>query len=148
MYTLLHSRGCFDITCLVPPAYWKVTAYKHGCCGRQLQIRSDHRPTRIEVKTKIKYYIFLFPESQLVDKYISRMARYPNYRLTYFDNKGRAEHCRLLFVLAGVEYEDVRVDMKDWPMLKQGKSTYQYIIFKIQLFFKFRTMTSLLLIMK
>ena len=41
-----------------------------------------------------------------------------NYKLTYFNNKGRAELTRLLFAQAGVEYEDNRIEGSDWPTLK------------------------------
>ena len=45
------------------------------------------------------------------------------YRLIYFDIPGRGEVARLLFVLAGVDFEDRRVDkVKEWPTLKPGKS--------------------------
>jgi len=40
------------------------------------------------------------------------------YKFTYFDFYGRGEVSRLLFAIAGVEYEDIHVDMKDWPELK------------------------------
>jgi len=45
----------------------------------------------------------------------------PSYKLYYFNVKGRAEPSRLLFAYAGVEYEDVRVESKDWPSLKKSK---------------------------
>ncbi|ELT93242.1 hypothetical protein CAPTEDRAFT_113596 [Capitella teleta] len=41
------------------------------------------------------------------------------YRLYYFDSRGRAEYARLIMVVAGVEYEDVRVKREDWPELKK-----------------------------
>jgi glutathione S-transferase len=37
----------------------------------------------------------------------------PSYKLYYFNAKGRAEVSRLLFVAAGVKYEDVRVEGSD-----------------------------------
>lgn len=41
------------------------------------------------------------------------------YRLTYFNLRGRAEIPRLIFAVAGQEFEDVRIDGKnDWPSLK------------------------------
>jgi len=42
----------------------------------------------------------------------------PTYKLTYFDLRARAEITRLLFAVAGVKYEDVRVDRSKWPELK------------------------------
>jgi len=42
----------------------------------------------------------------------------PSYKLTYFNGRGRGEVARLLFAVAGVEYEDHRVEMQDWPALK------------------------------
>jgi glutathione S-transferase len=41
-----------------------------------------------------------------------------HYKLTYFNGRGRAEIVRLIFAVAGVEYEDVRLDKEKWPALK------------------------------
>jgi len=41
-------------------------------------------------------------------------------RLTYFDAPvSRGEECRLALHLAGVDFEDVRIKMADWPALKE-----------------------------
>ncbi|KAI0216244.1 S-crystallin SL11 [Lamellibrachia satsuma] len=40
------------------------------------------------------------------------------YTLVYFDGRGRAEVCRILFALADVEYEDKRIQGADWGKLK------------------------------
>ncbi|KAK6042591.1 glutathione S-transferase protein [Cooperia oncophora] len=41
----------------------------------------------------------------------------PHYKLIYFDARGRAEVTRQLFLLAGQEFEDVRLSQDEW--LKQ-----------------------------
>lgn len=43
------------------------------------------------------------------------------YCLTYFDGRGRAEVTRMMFALAGVEFEDKRVTFQDWPVMKPSK---------------------------
>ena len=43
------------------------------------------------------------------------------YKLYYFDARGRAEYIRLIFALAGVEYEDYRVPRDEWPEVKKSK---------------------------
>ena len=45
----------------------------------------------------------------------------PHYMLRYFDGRGRAEHIRMLFALAGVKFEDCRVSDEEWTTLKPGK---------------------------
>lgn len=45
----------------------------------------------------------------------------PKIKLTYFDfPKSRGEECRLALHLAGVEFEDARVALSDWPTLKES----------------------------
>jgi glutathione S-transferase len=41
-----------------------------------------------------------------------------NYKLTYFNGRGRAELIRLVFAVAGVKYEDVRLEREQWPTIK------------------------------
>lgn len=43
----------------------------------------------------------------------------PNFKLTYFNGRGRAEISRLIFAVAGAPYEDIRI--KDWPNGKSGR---------------------------
>ena len=42
----------------------------------------------------------------------------PQYKLTYFNVRGRAELIRLILAQAGVPYEDKRIVGEDWPKLK------------------------------
>ncbi|GMT22768.1 hypothetical protein PFISCL1PPCAC_14065, partial [Pristionchus fissidentatus] len=42
----------------------------------------------------------------------------PSYKLTYFDATGRGEPIRILFALADVPFEDVRVPFQKWPEVK------------------------------
>jgi glutathione S-transferase len=41
------------------------------------------------------------------------------YKLTYFNARGRAEIARLLFVVSGVPYQDHRIEYAEWPVLKE-----------------------------
>ena len=46
----------------------------------------------------------------------------PSYKLYYFNTKGFGENARMLFKVAGVEFEDIRYSREEWPSLKEGKS--------------------------
>uniref|UniRef100_G3UUM8 glutathione transferase n=1 Tax=Meleagris gallopavo TaxID=9103 RepID=G3UUM8_MELGA len=42
----------------------------------------------------------------------------PNYKLTYFNLRGRAEISRYIFAYSGIKYEDHRLEGADWPKIK------------------------------
>lgn len=42
----------------------------------------------------------------------------PKPKLTYFDLPGRAAATRLCFHLGGIEFDDVRIQLQDWPKLQ------------------------------
>ena len=42
-------------------------------------------------------------------------------KLSYFNFKARAELSRLILAQAGVDYEDFRIEMADWPNHKASK---------------------------
>lgn len=45
----------------------------------------------------------------------------PQYKLYYFDIRGRAEITRLLFKQACVEFEDKRLTKEEWAAMKPGE---------------------------
>ncbi|CAF1152466.1 unnamed protein product, partial [Brachionus calyciflorus] len=53
-------------------------------------------------------------------KFILKMS---SYKLTYFNGRGRGETTRLIFALAAVQFEDIRINLPDdWPgTAKAGK---------------------------
>ncbi|CAI9723163.1 Full=S-crystallin 3-like [Octopus vulgaris] len=42
----------------------------------------------------------------------------PSYTLHYFNHRGRAEICRMLFAAAGVQYNDRRIDSSEWSGMR------------------------------
>lgn len=45
----------------------------------------------------------------------------PQYKLTYFNLRGRAEISRYLFAYSGKKYEDHRIEAADWPKIKPSE---------------------------
>ncbi len=50
-------------------------------------------------------------------------------KLIYFSGRGRAECARLLLAVGGIEYENVRIKMEEWPTMKDGTLLYEVIFF-------------------
>ena len=40
------------------------------------------------------------------------------FKLIYFDGRGRAESIRMVFAASGTPFEDVRIQTQDWPKMK------------------------------
>jgi len=53
------------------------------------------------------------------------------YKLTYFNGRGRGEPARLLFEYAGVKYEDNRIEDAIWPALKPSTPFGQLPVLEI-----------------
>lgn len=43
------------------------------------------------------------------------------YKLTYFNAKGIAEFLRLLLAYGGVDFEDIRIESREWAGIKPSK---------------------------
>ena len=66
----------------------------------------------------------------------------PQYKISYFNIRGRAELPRLILVKNGVEFEDFRVDYdKDWPAFK-AKATREYSLILLFISFKYSDQSS------
>ena len=84
--------------------------------GRALDCRSFYSPyhhVRVAYGSpslcKLQFFVVKF------------RVKMPSYKLTYFDLRGRAELTRLLFALAGAEYDDCRINGEEWQKLKPSK---------------------------
>lgn len=44
------------------------------------------------------------------------------YKLHYFPLRGRAEITRIMFTVAGKQFDDVRVSMSEWQEKKKSKN--------------------------
>ena len=73
----------------------------------------------------------------LIDRCAERLSRVVNmskksYKLTYFKARGRGEFIRLVFLIAGVEFEDHQVDFhEEWPLLKASKYLSRVLMFQL-----------------
>lgn len=52
-----------------------------------------------------------------------------HYKLTYFPIRGKAEAIRMVFSIAGVDFEDVRVTQHEWfTNLKRSEYDSKYML--------------------
>lgn len=52
------------------------------------------------------------------------------FKLLYFASKGRGQPIRLLLHIAGVDFDDVKVTLKEWKDIKASK-VHQILLFYI-----------------
>lgn len=75
-----------------------------------------------QVTLALKNTLFILICSPLVNSFAM-----PQYKLTYFQLRGKAEAIRMTLSIAGVEFEDVRVSIDDWvSKLKNCEYTAQF----------------------
>ncbi len=55
-----------------------------------------------------------------------RYDNMPNYKITYFNGRGRAETCRLLMAVGAKKWDDNRIDSEQWPELKPSECELKY----------------------
>lgn len=82
---------------------------------------SNNETTDPEV-TRFEYaaYIHSLPHVRCIVPLLYLRAIMSRYKLTYFPIRGRAECIRMVFAVAGVEFENVRVNPEEWfTKLKQ-----------------------------
>ena len=51
---------------------------------------------------------------------MSSSGEKPEFKLIYFDLRGRAEASRAMMIMSGVPFADVRIVFKDWRAFKPG----------------------------
>lgn len=54
-----------------------------------------------------------------------------NYKLNYFNVRGRGETARMLFVLNDVPFEDIRFSFQEWPEHKPNMVFYQLPVLEV-----------------
>ncbi|ELK13701.1 Glutathione-requiring prostaglandin D synthase [Pteropus alecto] len=71
-------------------------------------------PTSAQLSGEMALPNYLYKESRnFSDNYTM-----PNYKLTYFNMRGRAEIIRYIFAYSDIKYEDHRIEQADWPEIK------------------------------
>nr|P18426.1 RecName: Full=S-crystallin SL11; AltName: Full=Major lens polypeptide [Nototodarus sloanii]AAA63411.1 major lens polypeptide [Nototodarus sloanii] len=55
----------------------------------------------------------------------------PSYTLYYFNGRGRAEICRMLFAVASVQYQDKRIELAEWTQFKTKMPCHMLPILEI-----------------
>ncbi|XP_067902116.1 hematopoietic prostaglandin D synthase-like [Heterodontus francisci] len=55
----------------------------------------------------------------------------PNYKLTYFKIRGRAETARYIFAYSGIKYEENMIDLSHWPNVKESLLFKQIPVLKV-----------------
>ncbi|XP_067948604.1 S-crystallin SL11-like [Watersipora subatra] len=86
-----------------------------------------------EISTRQEVKLHSVPQetSNINSPVIMGMGEKKTYTLTYFDIRGRAEPIRLLFALAGVTYNDRRIDVNEWMEMKSTTPFGQLPILEI-----------------
>ena len=53
-----------------------------------------------------------------------------NYKLYYYNLRGRAELSRLILYYSGIPFEDIRLEKSEWPLYKSGNVPWNICTFQ------------------
>lgn len=72
-------------------------------------------------KTKTKSVVILFLKGPEAFWQTFCKVSMPEYKLTYFNCKGLGEAIRFLFAYGDIDYEDNRIEERDWVKVKKSE---------------------------
>lgn len=106
---------------------WSHVNHANWLCLSLLTLEGHITSHHISVSIESKPRHILRPLAVFVRIFTRAM---PKYKLSYFPLRGRAEAIRITFAVAGVEFDDILVNLEEWfTKLKHCEYNKSYVAF-------------------